>query len=137
MAQCGVACMTCCGPALKLMSSGHTNTLHGLHLRHTPGGLGNTIKYMQNHVMKRDATRDGDVTPVWPGVQDALQAGCEARMFSREEERRICGELSQFRTRLEHSLTSVRWCVAFLEHAKGHRIGVDVGAPPEATARSR
>lgn len=69
-------------------------------------------------------------------MQATFEDGMEVNSYNPTEERTFREELRQFRAKFEYSLTSVRWCTAFLHHAEGKDIG-DVGTPPQATERKR
>ena len=70
-------------------------------------------------------------------MQSAFEEGVEAKAYTPAEERAFREELRQFRTKFEYSLTSVKWCKAFLQYAEGKDIEKDFGAPSEATGRER
>lgn len=82
-------------------------------------------------------------------MQGAFKEGCAAGAYSEAEAKRYRAALEQQRAHLDHSLTSVRWCQAFLQYAEGPPEGAAEGeggaaaapprtaAPPEATARRR
>lgn len=70
-------------------------------------------------------------------MQATFEEGVKARSYSPSEERAFREELRRFRSKFEYSLTSVRWCAAFLRYAEGKEIGNGAGTPPEATGRKR
>jgi hypothetical protein len=61
----------------------------------------------------------------------------QAHAYNPSEEREIREDLRQFKVKFEYSVTSVRWCTAFLRMAQGEELGTEVGSPPEATGRKR
>ena len=70
-------------------------------------------------------------------MQSTFEDGLAANSYTPSEERSFREELRQFRGKVEYSVTSVKWCTAFLQYAQGKEIGKDVGTPAEATGRTR
>lgn len=80
-------------------------------------------------------------------VQRAFKEGCAAGAYAPAEQKRYRAALDQQRAHLDHSLTSVRWCQAFVSFAEGPdkeaakgdgpAAAPMRGVPPEATARRR
>lgn len=80
-------------------------------------------------------------------LQRAFKEGCAAGAYAPAEQKRYRAALDQQRAHLDHSLTSVRWCQAFLSFAEGPdkeaaqgdgpAAAPMRGVPPEATARRR
>ena len=70
-------------------------------------------------------------------MQSTFEDGLEANSYTLSEQRAFQEELRQFRAKVEYSVTSVKWCTAFLQYAQGKEMGKEVGTPAEATGRKR